>query len=65
MNNNNRSLLIFFALNTFFVCRFIPESPRWLLSQNKNTKAVEITEAMAKENKMTLSKNIEVDTPFV
>ncbi|XP_071386138.1 solute carrier family 22 member 2-like [Centroberyx affinis] len=38
---------------------FIPESPRWLLSQNNSTKAVEITEAMAKENKMTLSKNIE------
>lgn len=38
---------------------FIPESPRWLLSQNKKAKAVEITENMAKENKMTLSKNIE------
>ncbi|XP_045915846.1 solute carrier family 22 member 2-like [Micropterus dolomieu] len=38
---------------------FIPESPRWLLSQNKRSKAVEITEAMAKENKKTLSKNIE------
>ncbi|XP_023121288.1 solute carrier family 22 member 2-like [Amphiprion ocellaris] len=41
---------------------FIPESPRWLLSQNKKSKAVEITEAMAKENKMTLSKNIETLT---
>uniref|UniRef100_UPI0037E9AAA3 solute carrier family 22 member 2-like n=1 Tax=Semicossyphus pulcher TaxID=241346 RepID=UPI0037E9AAA3 len=38
---------------------FIPESPRWLLSQNKRSQAVEITEAMAKENKRTLSKNIE------
>ncbi|XP_041951297.1 solute carrier family 22 member 2 [Alosa sapidissima] len=38
---------------------FIPESPRWLLSQNKSSRAVEITEAMAKENKKTLSKNIE------
>ncbi|CAI5684400.1 unnamed protein product [Oreochromis niloticus] len=38
---------------------FIPESPRWLLSQNQNSKAVKITEGMAKENKMTLSKNIE------
>ncbi|XP_020794819.1 solute carrier family 22 member 2-like [Boleophthalmus pectinirostris] len=41
---------------------FIPESPRWLLSQNKKDKAVEITEAMAKENKMTLSKKIETLT---
>ncbi|CAJ1077935.1 solute carrier family 22 member 2-like [Xyrichtys novacula] len=38
---------------------FIPESPRWLLSQNKKAKAVAITEAIAKENKKTLSKNIE------
>uniref|UniRef100_A0A8C7K0P9 Solute carrier family 22 member 3 n=1 Tax=Oncorhynchus kisutch TaxID=8019 RepID=A0A8C7K0P9_ONCKI len=39
---------------------FIPESPRWLLSQHNAKKAVEITEAIAKENKKTLSKNIEV-----
>ncbi|XP_063079304.1 solute carrier family 22 member 2 isoform X2 [Engraulis encrasicolus] len=38
---------------------FIPESPRWLLSQNNSKKAIEITEAMAKENGRTLSKNIE------
>ncbi|XP_058469751.1 solute carrier family 22 member 2-like [Solea solea] len=38
---------------------FIPESPRWLLSQNKRSQAVKITEDMAKENKRTLSKNIE------
>ncbi|KAI3364466.1 hypothetical protein L3Q82_011258 [Scortum barcoo] len=38
---------------------FVPESPRWLLSQNRKSDAVHITEEMAKENKMTLSKNIE------
>ncbi|XP_053736593.1 solute carrier family 22 member 2 [Synchiropus splendidus] len=38
---------------------FIPESPRWLLSQNRKAAAVEITEAMAKENQQTLSKKIE------
>ncbi|KAM9798098.1 LOW QUALITY PROTEIN: solute carrier family 22 member 2 [Neosynchiropus ocellatus] len=38
---------------------FIPESPRWLLSQNKKAAAVKITEAMAKENRQTLSKKIE------
>ncbi|MCI4389673.1 hypothetical protein PGIGA_G00101320 [Pangasianodon gigas] len=38
---------------------FIPESPRWLISQNNSSRAVEITKKMAKVNKKTLSKNIE------
>ncbi|XP_012738009.2 solute carrier family 22 member 2 [Fundulus heteroclitus] len=38
---------------------FIPESPRWLLSQNQKSKAVKITKDMAKENKKTLTKMIE------
>uniref|UniRef100_A0A3Q3JDU2 Major facilitator superfamily (MFS) profile domain-containing protein n=1 Tax=Monopterus albus TaxID=43700 RepID=A0A3Q3JDU2_MONAL len=41
---------------------FIPESPRWLLSQSKSSKALEIAEAMAKENKMKLLKNVETLT---
>ncbi|XP_075869145.1 solute carrier family 22 member 2-like [Nelusetta ayraudi] len=35
---------------------FVPESPRWLISQNKHGEALKITEAMAKENKRELSK---------
>uniref|UniRef100_A0A671V2P6 Solute carrier family 22 member 3 n=1 Tax=Sparus aurata TaxID=8175 RepID=A0A671V2P6_SPAAU len=42
---------------------FIPESPRWLISQKNTAKALEITEAMAKENKKKLSKNFEGDSP--
>ncbi|KAG8011506.1 Solute carrier family 22 member 2 [Nibea albiflora] len=38
---------------------FMPESPRWLASQKKYSKALKITEAMAKENKKKLSTNIE------
>nr|XP_046229345.1 solute carrier family 22 member 2-like isoform X2 [Scatophagus argus] len=41
---------------------FIPESPRWLISQNNSPKALEITEALAKENKRTISKNFEMLT---
>lgn len=40
----------------------IPESPRWLISQNSISKALDITEAMAKENKKKLSKNFETPT---
>uniref|UniRef100_A0A3Q1JNV8 Solute carrier family 22 member 3 n=1 Tax=Anabas testudineus TaxID=64144 RepID=A0A3Q1JNV8_ANATE len=39
---------------------FVPESPRWLISQNKSSKALEITAAMAKENKRTLKQYEEV-----
>uniref|UniRef100_A0A673BVD6 Solute carrier family 22 member 3 n=1 Tax=Sphaeramia orbicularis TaxID=375764 RepID=A0A673BVD6_9TELE len=33
----------------------VPESPRWLLSQNKASTALQITEALAKENRQKLS----------
>uniref|UniRef100_A0A3Q3CST6 Solute carrier family 22 member 3 n=1 Tax=Haplochromis burtoni TaxID=8153 RepID=A0A3Q3CST6_HAPBU len=44
-----------------FVCYywFIPESPRWLISQNRSSKALKITEAVARENHRTLFKNME------
>lgn len=46
-----------------FVClRFVPESPRWLISQNKHGEALKITEAMAKENKRELSKKCKVES---
>nr|XP_055041452.1 solute carrier family 22 member 2 [Misgurnus anguillicaudatus] len=38
---------------------FVPESPRWLISQNNKAKALEITQKIAKENRKTLTKNIE------
>uniref|UniRef100_A0A3Q3WYI3 Solute carrier family 22 member 3 n=1 Tax=Mola mola TaxID=94237 RepID=A0A3Q3WYI3_MOLML len=41
---------------------FIPESPRWLISQRNSSKALEIAEAMAKENKKKLSNNYETLT---
>ncbi|XP_068609638.1 solute carrier family 22 member 2-like [Brachionichthys hirsutus] len=37
----------------------VPESPRWLISQNKKAKAVGIIKAMAKENKFPIPKSIE------
>ncbi|XP_047243471.1 solute carrier family 22 member 2-like [Girardinichthys multiradiatus] len=41
---------------------FIPESPRWLISQNNTSKALEITKAIAKENGKKLSLNFEILT---
>ncbi|XP_037541581.1 solute carrier family 22 member 2 [Nematolebias whitei] len=39
--------------------RFIPESPRWLISQNSSPRALKITEAIAQENRKTLSTKLE------
>ncbi|XP_068198810.1 solute carrier family 22 member 2-like isoform X2 [Antennarius striatus] len=41
---------------------FVPESPRWLISQKKYPKALKITEAMAKQNDRKLSTNIQTLT---
>ncbi|KAG7508125.1 solute carrier family 22 member 2-like [Solea senegalensis] len=38
---------------------FIPESPRWLLSQNNSAKAEEIIRAMAEENKKKLTSSFD------
>ena len=32
------------------VCRFVPESPRWLLSQKRNTEAIKIMDHIAQKN---------------
>ncbi|XP_015228286.1 solute carrier family 22 member 2-like [Cyprinodon tularosa] len=41
---------------------FVPESPRWLISTNNSSKALEITKAIAKENGKKLSLNFEILT---
>lgn len=43
-----------------FMCYywFIPESSRWLLSKNRKDEAIKIIEAVAKENKVTIPKDV-------
>lgn len=43
-----------------FLCYywFIPESSRWLISKNRKEEAVKIIEAVAKENKATIPKEV-------
>lgn len=43
-----------------FMCYywFIPESSRWLLSKNRKDEAVKVIEAVAKENKATIPKEV-------
>uniref|UniRef100_A0A8C9SSJ8 Solute carrier family 22 member 3 n=1 Tax=Scleropages formosus TaxID=113540 RepID=A0A8C9SSJ8_SCLFO len=59
---NWRWLQVAITVKQFYLIQFIPESPRWLLSQNNIRKAVHITGQIAKENGKTLSKNIETLT---
>ncbi|XP_068198960.1 solute carrier family 22 member 2-like [Antennarius striatus] len=44
---------------------FVPESPRWLISQKKFSKALEITDAVAKENRKEFLVNTETLTSDV
>lgn len=43
-----------------FMCYywFIPESSRWLLSKNRKDEAIKVIEAVAKENKVTIPKEV-------
>lgn len=43
-----------------FMCYywFIPESSRWLLSKNRKDEAIKVIEAVAKENKATIPKEV-------
>uniref|UniRef100_A0A673BYQ7 Solute carrier family 22 member 3 n=1 Tax=Sphaeramia orbicularis TaxID=375764 RepID=A0A673BYQ7_9TELE len=50
-----RWMQMYFPSSIPVYSRLVPESPRWLLSQNKASTALQITEALAKENRQKLS----------
>lgn len=45
-------------------CRCLPESPRWLISQGKNDKAMKIVSDMAKKNRKKMPSHFEVRSGF-
>lgn len=45
-------------------CRCLPESPRWLISQGKNDKAMKIISDMAKKNRKKMPSHFEVSSGF-
>ena len=49
-------ILIFPIIPFFSYFRILPESPRWLLSKNRQDDALKIIEGVARTNKRELSK---------
>jgi len=41
-------------------CRCLPESPRWLITQKQNDKAMEVIKRIAKNNKKQLPPSFQV-----
>ena len=49
------------SIDNIFLCpRCVPESPRWLISQNKNDKAMKIIKHIAKKNGKPLPGSLQV-----
>ena len=46
-----------------FCIRLIPESPRWLLSKDRNEEAVEVIQHIADINERELPENLEFSMP--
>ena len=52
-------LLILYKLLNKNVKRFIPESPRWLITNNRNSEAFKYFRKVAKHNKVDFNENEE------
>lgn len=59
------SCLVCYLLSSFHTVRFIPESPRWLLSKGRVQEAEDIIRAAARKNGITPPEVIFKDSELI
>lgn len=62
MHGRTGRLYVLLYNGIYLHCRCLPESPRWLISQGKNDKAMKIVSDMAKKNRKKMPSHFKVSS---